>query len=157
MTVYFGQYSKYWPLGHLKQARSGKGPPRTEQDFYRKIGQCHFWALMVPRLHAKNQKKIMTQFWEIIEKVYLRAVLGPFCLNKIFPGKSDSVTFEHLWSPNFMQKIRKNKWLNSEKLLKKSIFGPFWALFCPILPEQDLWSLMQKNENRALSLLKMVP
>ena len=34
--------------------------------------------------------------------------------SRIFPKKWDSVTFEHLWTPNFMQKNRKKYQAYSE-------------------------------------------
>ena len=40
--------------------------------------------------------------------VNLYSILDPFWENENFPEKSGSVTFLHLWSLNFMQKIRKN-------------------------------------------------
>ena len=52
------------------------------------------------------------------KKSIFRPFLGFFPKNQpnqIFPKKSGSVTFEPLWSPNFMQKIRKNVGANSEK------------------------------------------
>ena len=42
------------------------------------------------------------------------ALSPKFWENQSFPEKSGSVTFLHLWSPNFMQKMRKNLRANSE-------------------------------------------
>ena len=52
------------------------------------------------------------------KKSIFRPFLGFFPKNQpnqIFPEKSGSVTFDPLWIPNFMQKIRKNVRANSEK------------------------------------------
>ena len=40
-------------------------------------------------------------------KVYFGAFFHHFWENENFPEKSGSVTFEHLWTPNLMQNIRK--------------------------------------------------
>ena len=46
--------------------------------------------------------------------------------NRIFPEKLGSVTFLHLWTPNFMQKIRKNSWANSEKSVLLTYLPTYW-------------------------------
>ena len=59
------------------------------------------------------------RFSSKLEKPYFGPILTPFCpkMGKsfFFFEKSGSVTFLHLWIPNFMQKIRKISWANSEK------------------------------------------
>ena len=49
----------------------------------------------------------MTQFCTNVQKTLFWARLGKFGPIEIFPEKSGSVTFLHLWTPNFMQNIRK--------------------------------------------------
>ena len=48
--------------------------------------------------------------------------------------KNPAVTFEHLWTPNFMQNIKKIKLANFEKYTKKLIFSNCSAHFCSFLP-----------------------
>ena len=67
----------------------------------------------------------MAQFWEIIKNTIFRAFLSLFWANENLPEKSSSVTFQCLWSPNFMKKTNSN----FEKLTKKSIFRPFLPFF----------------------------
>ena len=53
----------------------------------------------------------MAQFWEIIKNVIFSAFFTLFALfwaNENLPEKSSSVTFECLWSPNFIKKNQKN-------------------------------------------------
>ena len=53
----------------------------------------------------------MAQFWEIIKNVIFREFFTLFALfwaNENLPEKSSSVTFEFLWSPNFIKKSEKN-------------------------------------------------
>ena len=96
---------------------------------------------------------------------YFFTLFALFGANENLTEKSSSVTFESLWSPNFIKKIRKNKWHNFEKLTKKSIFRPFWALFVLFwanenLPEKSssvtfecLWSLnfIKKKQKKLIT------
>ena len=52
----------------------------------------------------------MTPFCIKVQKPYFCPLWALFALNlenENFPEKSGSVTFHHLWTPNFMQNIRK--------------------------------------------------
>jgi len=57
---------------------------------------------------AKTNDQILKYFW----KTPILGHFGPFLpklgQTRFFRGKSGSVTFQRLWSPNFMQKISKN-------------------------------------------------
>ena len=46
----------------------------------------------------------------------------------LFSEKSVSASSYPLLSPNFIQKMRKNEWLNFHESLKNLILGPFWTL-----------------------------
>ena len=51
----------------------------------------------------------MAEFWEIIKNVIFRAFLTLFWANENLPEKSGHVTFECLWSPNFIHKKNQKK------------------------------------------------
>ena len=84
------------------------------------------------------------------------AVFGHFWPNSNFPKKSGSVSFVPLWYPNFMQKIRKNKWANSEKSVSltdwltdgqtdgSNFIGPSWTSFGSKI-RKNKWSNFEKN------------
>ena len=64
----------------------------------------------------------MTQFSAKVQKPYFGPFWTPFphfSENENFPEKSGSVTFEHLWTPNFMQNIRKT----NEPIPRKVRYG----------------------------------
>ena len=50
------------------------GQKTAISDFSRKIGLRHFFAFIEPKLHAKNQKKLMNQFWEKVVTDWLTDV-----------------------------------------------------------------------------------
>ena len=67
----------------------------------------HLWFL---NFMQKIRKILRADFEKIIKESIFEAiwtVLPKFWENQIFSEKSGSVTFLQLWSPNFMQKIRK--------------------------------------------------
>ena len=68
---------------------------------------------MVPQLHAKYLKKLWANPKEntvVTDKWTKRAILGLlacFRESKKFPQKFNFVSFENLWSLNFIQNIKK--------------------------------------------------
>jgi hypothetical protein len=56
--------------------------------------------------HQNSKNPILGPFWPLFAQKRE---------NRIFSEKSGSVTFFHLWTPNFMQKIRRILRANSEK------------------------------------------
>ena len=57
-------------------------------------------------LEKRSKESIFGPFWALFAQIWA---------NGIFPEKSGSVTFLRLWTPNFMQEIRKIVGANSEK------------------------------------------
>ena len=98
----------FWPI--LTPPKPGVilGCITRAQNFFWTCGFHDVVALILAYLHAKNQKKLMTQFSAKFEKLSFSAHLGPFGPTKIFFQKSGSVTFLHLSWTNFVPKIRKN-------------------------------------------------
>ena len=58
-------------------------------------------------LNSKKKKKIFFRKF-VPGEPHFWAIFGPFWPNTNFPEKSDSATFYPSYTPNFMQKIRKN-------------------------------------------------
>ena len=53
---------------HQKYPKNGGFPPFVTPKIVSKIGHCHFCTLMVPELHAKFQKKLMSSSILVLSK-----------------------------------------------------------------------------------------
>ena len=110
-----------WPyLAEFKiWARNAQKPCKNLPKFEK----WSFWCAVF----TEKSKIILSTIWTIqtihtyhqfsskAEKPHFWPPWSQFWKNRTFSGKSGSVSFRPLWCPNFMQKIRKNKWANSEK------------------------------------------
>ena len=74
--------------------------------FRRMIEDHEFFHFREKKVHINgldfcqnSENLIFRPFWALFAQIWA---------NGIFPEKSGSVTFDPLWTPNFMQKIRKN-------------------------------------------------
>ena len=74
-------------------------PNLGKQELSRKICSGQFLAFIVLYLHAQYREKLMNEFKEKVFDTFF-----PFWANENLPEKSSSVTFECLWSPNFIIK-----------------------------------------------------
>ena len=83
------EFSQIWDLrrnlANLMTLHFGSFLAKTNDSILRKSPKTLFLGLFGP-------------FW---------ALFPHFSENENFPEKSSSVTFHHLWTPNFMQNIRK--------------------------------------------------
>ena len=66
----------------------------------------HFRSFLAKSNDSILRKSPKTLFLGIFSSFW--ALFPNFLENESFPEKSGSVTFHHLWTPNFMQKNRKN-------------------------------------------------
>ena len=58
----------------------------------------------------------MIEFWEKVKKVHFWALFAQIWANENFPKKLGSITFELLWTPNFMQNIWWRRGSNYEEI-----------------------------------------
>ena len=75
-------------------------------DLRRKLANhktLHFMSILAKTNDSILRKSLKTLFWGLFVPFF-----PIFQKMRIFPEKSGSVTFHHLWTPNFMQNIRKN-------------------------------------------------
>ena len=87
---------------------------RDKQEFSQKPWLPQFWVLMVPQFHGKYEANLMSQSWEKNASIIGKQInigsfctfLACFCTNKNFYKKFYSISFEYLWSLNFMQNIK---------------------------------------------------
>ena len=125
MTIFnfLALFSKIQPFEAIFRTFRPKNQPN--QIFPEKMTWVSFKALLTSNLRH-NIKKIVRADFEIkMIKPIFRLFLGFFPKNQpneIFFQKSGFVTFLHLWTPNFMQKIKKILRANSEK----SVLLTYW-------------------------------
>ena len=94
----------------------------AEKKFFTKIGLDHVLSIAKTHLSAKSQKKIMTESWGNVKKLVFPAYFRHFWPEKNFSQKLDLAIFWALLIRVFVQKIRKNKRWNLEKMLKNRFF-----------------------------------
>ena len=93
------------------------GPNPGKPDFSGKSGWVNFLRILSPNFRPKIRKIVRAVFQKFSIYHHFWAILGHFGPfwdrlaqnpgNRIFRAKSGSVSFHHLWSPNFRPKIRK--------------------------------------------------
>ena len=87
------------------------GPKKGQRDFFLKNLIRPLFTPYMPLDSCKKSEKTNDSIFIKVSKTSFWACFGPFFAQKrangLFSEKSGSVSFHHLWSPDFMQKIRK--------------------------------------------------
>ena len=125
-----------------------------KQDFFQKIRLHQFWVLMVPQLHAKYKKKIMTQSCKKCcsnRQMNKLSHFGPFGLLLGKRGFSQKIQLRQFWVvmvPQLHAKYKKNKPAYPEKnpVLKNKWTN--WTILGILVPFSGKCKLSQKNQLR---------
>ena len=109
----------FWKIERSDWLRAFRRMSLGKQDFSRKIvfrrmiEDHEFFHFRQKKVHINgldfcqnSNNLIFRPFWALFAQIWA---------NRIFPEKLGSVTFDPLWIPIFIPKIRKNLWPNSEK------------------------------------------
>ena len=115
-------------------------PYISKLQFFLKNRSHSNWSLYLVLTSGQKRKKSLEPFLRKISKCLILGTFLRISPNEDFFQKSDSVTFLPLWSPNFMQKIRKilravsgktalptNQPTNQPKITNNTnLIGPRW-------------------------------
>ena len=114
----FSIYHHFWAiLGHFGPFWDCLAQIPENRIFREKSGWVKFLQILSPNFRPKIRKIVGAVFQKFSIYHHFWAILGHFGPfwdrlaqnpeNRIFRAKSGSVSFHHLWSPNFMPKIKK--------------------------------------------------